>query len=136
MNTERDMHPATEEAGAAAPVDAETRLALNRDVVRHRLAQAQADRRSGVSDTLNELAGAALPIARETVRQHPYASLAGAALAGALLVRLKPWRRLAGSVLAGWLTRQALAVSGPARGHALDWLMAAARARRKSTPPV
>ena len=136
MNAERDMRTVGAEAGAAAPADAETRLALNREVLRRRLAQAQADRRSGVPGALNELASVSLPIARQTVRQHPYASLAGAALAGVLLVRWKPWRRLGGSVLIGWLTRQALDLSAPARGHALNWLMATARAKRKPTPTL
>lgn len=126
MNAEHDMHSVGAEAGA----DAETRLALNREALRRRLAQAQADQRSGVSGALNELASTSLPIARQTVRRHPYASLAAAALAGVLLVRWKPWRRLGRSVLIGWLTRQALA-----RGHVLDWLMAAGRAKRKSNPP-
>lgn len=124
MNAEHDMRAVGQEA------DAETRLARNREILRRRLAQAQADQRSGVSGALDELASASLPIVRQTVRQHPYTSLIGAALAGALLVRGKPWRRLGGSVLIGWLTRQALA-----RGHALDWLMAAARAKRKSVSP-
>ena len=125
MNAEHDMRAAGEKT------DAETRLALNREALRRRLAQAQADQRSSVSGTLNELASASLPIVRQTVRQHPNASLYGAALAGVLLVRWKPWRRLGGSVLIGWLTRQALA-----RGHALNWLMAGARAKHKSNPPV
>ena len=125
MNAEHDMRAAGEEA------DAETRLARNRKVLRGRLAQAQADQRSGVSGALDELASASLPIARRTIRRHPYASLVGAALAGMLLARWKPWRRLGGSVLIGWLARQALA-----RGHALDWLMAAARPKRKSNPSL
>lgn len=125
MNAEHDMRAAGEKA------DAEIRLALNREALRRRLAQAQADQRSSVSGTLNELASASLPMVRQTVRQHPYASLAGAALVGVLLVRWKPWRRLGGSVLIGWLARQALA-----RGHAFNWLMAAARAKHKSNPPV
>lgn len=128
MNADRDLHPLVEEG------DAETRLARNREVLRRRLAQAQADQRSGVSGALDELAGASLPFARQAVRRHPYTSLTAAALAGVLLVRWKPWRQLGGSVLIGWLARQAL--SAPARGHALNWLLTAARAKRKSNPPV
>ncbi|MBI3431051.1 MAG: hypothetical protein HY018_02415 [Hydrogenophilales bacterium] len=132
MNAEHDVGA---EAGAAAPADAEARLARNREALRRRLAQTQADQRSGMPGALNELASASVPIVRQAVRQHPYASLTGAALAGALLVRWKPWRRLGGSVLIGWLARQALDLSAPDHGHALSWLLAAARDKQKSNPP-
>lgn len=92
---------------AEAAADAETRLQLKREAVRLRLAQQQDD----ALGQIGVIARMAAPLARQMVRQHPYATLSGAALAGALLLRAKPWRALGGSVLAGLLARQALTYS-------------------------
>lgn len=119
-------------AGTLALADAETRLKLNRDALRRRLAQMRAESASGQPGALTEFANASLPLARQTVRQHPYASMIGAALAGMILMRWKPWRGLGGSFLMGVLTRQALAASASSAPLVLNWLMAAVRTKRKA----
>lgn len=119
--------------GAAAPVDAASRLETNREILRQRMAQEQ--EKKNAFGPLGDAARVAAPLARQMVREHPYASLAGAALAGALLIRGKPWRALGGSVLAGVLARQALALSLSSGGQLLRRLSAAARAGQASHPP-
>lgn len=98
---------AAETSAADTAADAETRLQLKRETMRLRLAQQQDDALGQVG----VIARMAVPLARQMVRQHPYAALSGAALAGVWLIRGKPWRALGGSVLAGLLARQALAYS-------------------------
>jgi ElaB/YqjD/DUF883 family membrane-anchored ribosome-binding protein len=120
--------------GAAAPADAESRLETNREILRQRLAQEK--EKKNAFGPLGDAARVAAPLARKLVREHPYASLAGAALAGAWLIRGKPWRALGGSVLAGVLARQALALSLSSGGQLLGRLSAAARARQASHPPL
>lgn len=88
------------------PADAQARLELNRARMRASLAPKQ----EGIAGAANR----ALPQARDMVRKHPFASLAAATVAGALIARRKPWRTLRGSPLAGKLARQALALSGVA----------------------
>jgi ElaB/YqjD/DUF883 family membrane-anchored ribosome-binding protein len=118
--------------GTAAPADAESRLETSRAILRQRLAQ---EKEKNAFGPLGDAVRVAAPLARKLVREHPYASLAGAALAGALLIRGKPWRALGGSVLAGVLARQALALSLSSGGQLLGRLSAAARARQASHPP-
>jgi len=129
MNSEQQDREAGIEAGA--PADAETRLQLNREILRQRLAQE-------TNDGLGPIDGIArmAPLARQFVREHPYASLSGAVLAGVWLMRRKPWRALGGSLLAGLLTRQALALSLSSGSQLLKGLTAAARSRQapKRTP--
>jgi hypothetical protein len=125
MNSEHeDRAPAID---ASAPADAETRLQLNREILRERLAR-EKDDGPGPIDAIARMA----PLAREFVREHPYASLSGAALAGVWLIRRKPWRALGGSLLAGLLTRQALALSLSSGSQLLKGLTAAARSRQAS----
>jgi hypothetical protein len=119
--------------GEAAPADAEARLEMNREILRQRLAHEK--EKNDAFGPLGDAARTAAPLARKLVREHPYASLAGAALAGAWLIRGKPWRALGGSVLAGVLTRQALSLSLSLGGQLLGRLGAAARARQASHPP-
>ena len=114
---------------AKSPVsnDAETRLNQNREILRQRLAQeAKGD---GFGET-EGFAGIAAPLARQFVREHPYASLSGAALAGVWLIRGKPWRALGGSLVAGLLARQALALSLSSGSHLLKGLFAGIRSRQ------
>jgi hypothetical protein len=118
---------------AIAPTDPAARLEMNREILRQRLALEK--EKSTAFGPLGEAARLASPLARRLVRDHPVASLAGAALAGAWLIRGKPWRALGGSVLAGVLARQALALSLSSGGQLLGRLSAAARARQASHPP-
>lgn len=113
---------------ADAPADAETRLRLNREILRQRLAREKND---GLGP-IEEVAHMAAPLARQFVREHPYASLSGAALAGVWLIRRKPWRALGGSLLAGLLARQALALSLSSGSQLLKGLTAAARSKQAS----
>lgn len=119
--------------GTAAPTDAESRLETNREILRQRLAQEKETKHA--FGPLGDAARMAAPLARHVVREHPYASLAGAALAGAWLIRGKPWRVLGGSVLTGALARQALALSLSSGRQLLGRFSAAARARQASHPP-
>jgi ElaB/YqjD/DUF883 family membrane-anchored ribosome-binding protein len=89
---------------AAALADAESRLEMHRETLCQRLEREN-------NDTLARIARMAGPLARQTVREHPYTSLAAAALAGVWLVRRKPWRALGGSVLGGLLAHRALSLS-------------------------
>lgn len=110
MNPELEDRPANPlPALSDASTDAESRLEMSREALRRRLEQEQEQEQGG--DTLANIARLAGPIARQTVREHPYASLTAAALAGVWLVRRKPWQALGGSVLAGLLARQALSWS-------------------------
>lgn len=125
MNSEHeDRAPGVD---ASAPADAETRLQMNREILRERLAR-ETDDRLGPIDGIARMA----PLARQFVREHPYASLSGAALAGVWLIRRKPWRALGGSLLAGLLTRQALALSLSSGSQLLKGLTAAARSKQAS----
>lgn len=76
------------------------------------------------SEGLSTDDGSNIPVARQRVRQHLYARLSPAVLAGALLIRLKPWAELGGSILVGLLVRQALAASLSHGGQILDSLIA------------
>jgi len=125
MNSEHDGREFGSVAGA--PSDAETRLQLNREILRQRLAQEKNDG-LGPIDGIARMA----PLARQFVREHPYASLSGAALAGVWLIRHKPWRALSGSLLAGLLARQALALSLSSGSQLLKGLTAAARSKQVS----
>jgi len=118
------------------PTDPEDRLALNRAILRQRLAGIQTHRAPGALGALDQLAQAALPLARRLVSENPYASLGGGLLAGMILMYWKPWRSLSGSVLVGLLARQALALVPSPGAHAFDWLMAAVRAGRKPIHPA
>jgi hypothetical protein len=120
--------------GPTTPDDAESRLETNREILRQRLAQEK--EKKNAFGPFGEAARVAAPLARKLVREHPYASLAGAALAGAWLIRGKPWRALGGSVLASVLARQALSLSLSSGGQLLGRLGAAARARQASHPPL
>jgi len=124
MNSEHEDRAPGIDAGA--PADAETQLQLNRERLRERL-----DREKDGPGPIDGIARMA-PLAREFVREHPYASLSGAALAGVWLIRRKPWRALGGSLLAGLLTRQALALSLSSGSQLLKGLTAAARSRQAS----
>ena len=110
---------------------AEIRLQRNRDRLRQHFDQ-PAESRSAFS-TVSDLAQLAAPVAREFVRQHPAATLSGAALAGAWLVRMKPWQFLGSSMIAGLLARQAISMS-LSSGSQLISLMASG-ALRSTTPP-
>ena len=120
----------------APPTDPEDRLALNRAILRQRLARMQANRAPGALGALDQLARTALPLARRVVAENPYASLGGGMLAGMILMYWKPWRSLSGSVLIGLLARQALALVPSSGAHAFNWLMAAVRAERKPIHPA
>ena len=129
MNSEHEDREPVIEAVSPGPADSETRLKLNREILRQRLAQEKKN------DWLGEIDGVAriaVPLARQFVRQHPYASLSGAALTGVWLIRRKPWRALGGSLLAGLLARQALTLSLFSGGQLLRGLTAAARSRQAS----
>lgn len=110
-------------AKAEPPADPQARLEQNRARMRQRLAPKQAG-----------LAGAAhkaVPQARDVIRRHPYASLAAAAVAGALVARRMPWRRLRGSShVLGSVARRALALSGFAGGSLVSSLVALALDRQ------
>lgn len=123
MNPELDDQPDDNgQQPAAVPADAEGRLERNREALRQRLAQE--DRAP-----LWRIAHIAGPLARQTVREHPYASLAAAALAGVWLVRRRPWQALSGSVLAGMLARHALSLSLSSGSKWLDRLTSASRGK-------
>ncbi|MGK2951874.1 MAG: hypothetical protein ACSLEZ_05755 [Thiobacillus sp.] len=78
---------------------------------------------------------AAWQLARaKTVPSFP--RVAGAAIAGAWLIRGRPWRVLGGSVLVGFLARQALAMSLSSGGLLLGRLSTATRSRQASHPPL
>lgn len=115
---------------AAIPLNAEARLEINRAILRQRLYRPEA---KSSDSMLGEMGGIAAPLARQWVRQHPYASLGGAALAGALLVRWKPWRGLTGSLLAGLIMRKGFASSLHSGGRALNWLLDAAHNSKSPT---
>ncbi|MBU4498787.1 MAG: hypothetical protein KKG40_01120 [Gammaproteobacteria bacterium] len=123
MNSEQGDRELGIEAGAPAP--AEARLQLKREILRPRLA------REKKSDALGDI-GMAASLARQFVRQHPYTSLSGAALAGVWLIRRKPWRALGGSLLAGLLARQTLTLLLSSGSQLLRGLTAAARSRQAS----
>ena len=129
MNSEHEDREPGIETGSAAPADAETRLKLNREIMRQRLAQ---EKENDLLGDIDGIARNAAPLARQFVRQHPYASLSGAALAGVWLIRRKPWRALGGSLLAGLLTRQALSLSLSSGSQLLKGLTAAARSKQAS----
>ena len=136
MNTEQQSEthtnsPAAGPSAADTAADAETRLQLKREALRLRLAQQQDDALGQVG----VIARMAVPLARQMVRQHPYATLSGAALAGVWLIRGKPWRALGGSVLAGLLARQALAYSLSSGSQLFKHLIASDRAKPASGRP-
>lgn len=116
---------------SSTPGDAEARLRMNRDILRQRLA---ADTHGPLASLVG-LAQMAAPLARDVVRQHPYASLSGAALAGVWLVRRKPWQALGGSLLVGMLARQAIALSLSSGGQFINRLAVAAAQRKTSRAP-
>lgn len=123
---------AAESSAADVAANAETRLQLKRETLRLRLAQRQDD----ALGQIGVMARMAVPLARQMVRQHPYAALSGAALAGLWLVRGKPWRALGGSVLAGLLARQALAYSLSSGSQLFKHLIASDRAQTAPDRPL
>ncbi|MCB1957965.1 MAG: hypothetical protein KDG55_19960 [Rhodocyclaceae bacterium] len=89
---------------------AEARLEASRARLRQALAPATSRRNPpppmeelAPMDVLEQVVA---PAASEIVRRYPGRSLAGAALAGALLVRLRPWSGVLGSVVTAALIRQ------------------------------
>lgn len=117
---------------ADIPVAPEIRLARNRDILQQRLAGMRTESAAGTLGTFGHLARAALPLARRVVADNPYASLGGGMLAGMILMYWKPWRGVGGSLVVGLLVRQALALLASPGAHALDQMMALARAGLKS----
>lgn len=101
MSSGLDDRPTDHGPAAAALADAESRLEMHRETLRQRLEREN-------NDTLARIAR---PLARQTIREHPYASLTAAILAGVWLVRRKPWQALGGSVLGGLLAHHALSLS-------------------------
>lgn len=137
MNTEQQTatptnFPAADTLAADSAAGAETRLQLKREAMRLRLAQQQDD----AFGQVGVIARMAVPLARQMVRQHPYAALSGAALAGLWLIRGKPWRALGGSVVAGLLARQALAYSLSSGSQLFRHLITRDRARAPSDRPL
>ncbi|MDP3584848.1 MAG: hypothetical protein Q8R61_06975 [Thiobacillus sp.] len=137
MNTEQQPEIPTntlaaDHATADTAADAETRLQLKREAVRLRLAQQKDDALGQVG----VIARMAVPLARQMVRQHPYATLSSAALVGIWMIRGKPWRALGGSVLAGLLARQALAYSLSSGSQLVKHLIASDRAKSASGRPL
>lgn len=137
MNTEQQSDaptntPVADPTAADTTADAETRLQLKREAMRLRLAQQQDDPLGQVG----VIARMAAPIARQMVRQYPYAALTGAALIGVLLVRGKPWRALGGSVLAGLVARQALAYSLSSGSHLFKHLLSRDRVGSAPNRPL
>lgn len=132
MNTEQQSETHMNPSAADTAVDAETRLQLKREAMRLRLAQQQDDALGQVG----VIARMAVPLTRQMVRQHPYAALSGAALAGVWLIRGKPWRALGGSVLAGLLARQALAYSLSSGSQLFKHLIASDRAQTAPDRPL
>ncbi len=124
-NTGDDTHQAENRADSTTPP--ETRLELNRGILQQRLRARPPDPVSGLTHSVGRLTQTTVPLARRAVRQYPYASLAGAMLAGIILIRWKPWRGLAGSVLVGLVARQAFTLLTSPGGDGLKWLMAATR---------
>jgi ElaB/YqjD/DUF883 family membrane-anchored ribosome-binding protein len=104
------------------PADPQARLELNRSRMRERLAPKQ----EGIAAAAHK----AVPQARGVIRRHPYASLAAAAVAGALVAQRKPWRALRGSPVLGSVARRALALSGFAGGSLVSSLVALALDRQ------
>lgn len=100
------MNPISE---TVAPDAAEHRLQRNREILRQHLTDARAEH--GPLAAATELARLAAPVASELVRQHPAATLSGAALLGVWLVRIKPWQFLGSSMVAGLIARQAVSWS-------------------------
>lgn len=88
---------------------AEFRLMRNREILRQHLVNT-AKRPSGL-DTASALNNLVAPVARQLVRQHPVATLSGAALFGAWMVHMKPWHLFGSSMMAGLLARQAISLS-------------------------
>lgn len=131
--TESHTHPSAADTPVAdVAADAETRLRLKREAMRLRFTQQQDD----AFGRVGEFARMAVPLVRQMVRQHPYAALSGAALAGLWLIRGKPWRALGGSVLAGLLARQALAYSLSSGSQLFKHLISRDRARVPSDRPL
>lgn len=96
----------------------EARLAASRAALRRRLGAGYRHPSHGAGGTADEpsianglMEDVVKPATRELVRRHPYAMLAGAACAGAMVVWWRPWRGLAGSLVAGVLVRHLGAAS-------------------------
>ncbi|MDD2893513.1 MAG: hypothetical protein PHF20_06245 [Halothiobacillaceae bacterium] len=109
-------------ADTDASAEAENQLKQQREVLRKWIAKDKED--DGKVD-IEVIGRMAVPLARQFVREHPYASLAGAALAGAWLVHIKPWR-----ALGGLLEQQALGLTLSSGVQLLEGLTAAARSRQ------
>ncbi|MCB1917842.1 MAG: hypothetical protein KDG52_19295 [Rhodocyclaceae bacterium] len=100
--TQRDTN-----TDATAPADAEAAEArLQASRARMRASLETPATGGGTSPTGDMLTHLVKPAAGEFVRRHPVASLAGAALAGALLVRVRPLGGLIGSVATTILVRR------------------------------
>lgn len=94
-----------DEPGTASDAEtAEARLRASRARMRASLASPAATAREPTAGDLLE--HVVKPAAGELVRRHPIASLAGAALAGAMLVRARPLSGLIGSVATAVLVRR------------------------------
>lgn len=115
--------------------EAERQLQRNREIVRQHLNSAPPER--GPFSIAREMAHLAAPVARELVRQHPVATLSGAALAGAWLVKIKPWQFLGSSMIAGLIARQAVALSLSSGSQLLSLLTSSALRGQSATrtPP-
>lgn len=111
---------------------AEARLRTSRARMRERLVSPAAASRDPTANELLE--HVVKPAAGELVRRHPIATLAGAALAGAMLVRARPFSGLIGSVATAVLVRRL----ADAATHWIDTTTAApgGPARVSSTGPT
>ncbi len=125
MTPQPDDHRA-EAASSPAEARLEASRARLRQALAPRAARETAEAPSGESGELGPLEvleHVVAPAASEIVRRYPARSLASAALAGALLVRLRPWSGLIGSVVSAALVRQISSAS-------IQWA-----ARQLDTPP-
>lgn len=98
--------PSDDAPGGTDVQSAEARLAATRNRLRTSIRPRPSAQRSGAQDAIDLFQQVVQPATREIVRRHPVRSLAGAALAGALLVRARPLGGLLGSVISAVLVRQ------------------------------
>ncbi len=118
MNAEYDTHTLGLEAGHFKALDAEARLERNRARLSQRLTDIEE-----TPHPVAEWVDTVTPVVAETVRQHPYASLSGAAVVGVLLVRWFPWGGLGGSLLAGLFARQLVSRSLASGGQVIGRML-------------
>ena len=131
MNLTQDI---TGQSAESLLFDAENRLKKSRAALRWRLEHGESGKTSAPFGDINVMAHMATWVARDWVRQHPYASLSAATLTGAALARWKPWRGFGGSLLAGVLARQALTLSMSSSGRVFNWLLDTLS--KKTNPPA